>query len=64
MTNIDSDSSREWASQAYALLKKRHIVMKGVPPAPLLLGIYLMPKIHANDIQQIKELVKNIQKYF
>ena len=38
--------------------------MKGVPPAPLLLGIYLMPKIHANDIQQIKELVKNIQKYF
>ena len=23
MTNIDSDNSREWASQAYALLKKR-----------------------------------------
>ena len=23
MTNIDSDNSLEWASQAYALLKKR-----------------------------------------
>jgi len=23
MTNIDSDNSREWAAQAYALLKKR-----------------------------------------
>ena len=23
MTNIDSDKSREWAAQAYALLKKR-----------------------------------------
>ena len=23
MTNTDSDNSREWASQAYALLKKR-----------------------------------------
>jgi len=23
MTNIESDNSREWAAQAYALLKKR-----------------------------------------
>ena len=41
--------------------------MKGVPPAPLLVGIYLMPKIHANDIQQIQELVKiykNISKIY
>ena len=28
MTNTDSDNSREWAAQAYALLKKRQEVQK------------------------------------
>ena len=29
MTNNDSDNSREWAAQAYALLKKRQEEQKG-----------------------------------
>ena len=28
MTNTDSDNSREWAAQAYALLKKRQAEQK------------------------------------
>ena len=28
MTNVDSDSSREWAAQAYALLKQKQEKLK------------------------------------
>jgi len=47
MTNIDSDNSREWAAQAYALLKKRQEEQKQE----------LIDKSRKDDIPQLPKII-------